>query len=120
MKSVRQVLDEKQFFEKENTHWSVSGYIQLIPTKCNDVMKEVDSCFTEVSILDKRSGNSIYIPLFDDWGLREALWDFRCEAIHELHNEWNEAVRAEKKYDLFAGYQNALADYAYIQENGND
>jgi len=113
MKSVHEVMSQKQFFEKHNSHWSVSGYIQLVPTRSGDVMKDVESSFTEVSILDKRSGNSIHIPVFDDWGLREALWDFRCEAIHEKHDEWADAVRREKKYDLFAAYQNALADYSY-------
>jgi hypothetical protein len=116
MKSLQEVMSQKQFFEKHNSHWSVSGYIQLVPTRSGDVMKEVESSFTEVSILDKRSGNSIHIPVFDDWGLREALWDFRCEAIHETHNEWADAVRAERKYDLFAAYQNALADYQYAME----
>lgn len=120
MKSLKEVMNDKQFFEKHNYRWSVSGYIQLIPTRLNDVTKEVESSFTEVSILDKRSGNSIHIPEFDDFGLREVLWDFRCEAINVTHDEWHNAVRAERKYDLFAGYQNALADYAYIQENRNE
>ena len=120
MKSLQEVMNEKQFFEKHNSRWSVSGYIQLIPTRLNDVKKEVESSFTEVSILDKRSGNSIHLPVFDDWGLREVLWDFRCEAINVTHTEWADAVRAERKYDLFAGYQNAIADYAYAQENSNE
>ena len=114
MKSVEEVMNEKQFFEKENSHWLVSGYIHLIPTRSNDVMREVESSFTEVSILDKRSGNSIYIPVFDDWGLREALWDFRCEAVRVKHDEWYEVVRDNTKYDLFAAYQNAVADYANV------
>jgi hypothetical protein len=114
MKSVQEVMDEKQFFEMENTHWSVSGYIHLVPTqRVQDVMSEVDSAFTDISITDKRSGNSIHVPEFDDWGFREVLWNFRCEAVYAKHNEWNDAVRHHKKYDLFAAYQNALADYAY-------
>jgi uncharacterized protein YifN (PemK superfamily) len=44
MKSVEEVMNEKQFFEKHNSHWSVSGYIQLIPTRLNDV-KEIESVF---------------------------------------------------------------------------
>ncbi len=120
MKSVQEVMDEKQFFETENNHWSVSGYIQLVPTRSGDVMKDVESSFTEVSILDKKSGNSIYIPVLDDWSLREALWDFRCEAVYAKHNEWNDAVRREKKYDLFAAYQNALADYAYAKGESDE
>lgn len=114
MKSVEEVMSEKQFFAKENSHWLVSGYIHLIPSeRVRDVMSEVDSCFTEVSIVDKRSGNSIYIPEHDDWGLRDVLWDFRCKAVEAKHNEWYDAVRHHKKYDLFAAYQNAIADYAY-------
>lgn len=111
MKSVEEVMKDKQFFEKHNHRWSVSGYIQLIPTRLNDVTKEIESSFMEVTILDKRSGNSIHIPEFDDWGLREVLWDFRCEAINVKYDEWHKAVRAESKYDLFAGYQNAVAEY---------
>ena len=114
MKSVQEVMDEKQFFEMENTHWSVSGYIHLVPTKrVQDVMSEVDSAFTDVSILHKKSGQSMLIPEFDDWNFREVLWNFRCEAHYAKHNEWNDAVRHHKKYDLFAAYQNALSDYAY-------
>ncbi len=117
MKSVQEVMDEKQFFEMENTHWSVSGYIHLVPTqRVQDVMSEVDSAFTDISITDKRSGNSIYVPEFDDWGFREVLWNFRCEAVYAKHNEWNDAVRHHKKYDLFTGYQNALAEYLQALE----
>lgn len=121
MKSVEEVMNEKQFFEKHNSRWSVSGYIHLVPTeRVRDVMSEVDSCFTDITITDKRSGNSINVAEFDDWGLREVLWDFRCEAVYVTHKEWADAVRAERKYDLFAGYQNAIADYAYAQENRNE
>ena len=114
MKSVEEVMNEKQFFEMENTHWSVSGYIHLVPTKrVLDVMSEVDSCFTDITITDKRTGNSISFPEFDDWGFRDVLWQFRCEAVYVKHNEWRDAVIHHRKYDLFAAYQNALADYAY-------
>ena len=117
MKSVQEVMDEKQFFEMENTHWSVSGYIQLVPTRGGDVMKDVESSFTEVSIVDKKSGNSIYIPVLDDWAFRTALWDFRCKAVYARHNEWYEAVRETNKYDLFTGYQNAIAEYLQVLES---
>lgn len=121
MKSVEEVMNEKQFFEMENTHWSVNGYIHLIPTqRVRDVMSEVDSCFTDITIVDKRSGNSIHIPEHDDWGLREVLWDFRCRASDAISKEWYDAVRAETKYDLFAGYQNAIAEYNYAMENRNE
>ncbi len=117
MKSVQEVMDEKVFFEHENSSWSISGYIHLVPTeRVQDVMSEVDSAFTDVSILDKKSGQSMLVPEFDDWAFRTALWDFRCKAVHARHNEWYEAVRETNKYDLFTGYQNAIAEYLQALE----
>jgi hypothetical protein len=114
MKSVQEVMDEKLFFKKENSSWSISGFIHLVPTeRVQDVMSEVDSAFTDMFIVDKKSGQSMLIPEFDDWAFRDLLWEFRCRAVEVKHKEWYDAVRHHKKYDLFAAYQNALSDYAY-------
>ncbi len=112
MKSVQDVMDEKLFFKKENSSWSISGFIHLVPTKrVQDVMSEVDSAFTDMFIVDKKSGQSMLIPEFDDWAFRDLLWEFRCKAVEVKHNQWWKAVRENTKYDLFASYQNAIADY---------
>jgi hypothetical protein len=117
MKSVQEVMDEKLFFEHKNKSWYVSGFIHLVPTRSEDAMKEVESAYTDISIVDRKSGQSMCIPDFDDWALREALWEFRCKAVEVKHNQWWNAVRENRKYDIFAGYQNAIAEYLQVLES---
>ena len=76
MKSVQEVMDEKLFFKKENGSWSISGFIHLVPTESGDVMRDAESAFTDMFIVDKKSGQSMLIPEFDDWAFRDLLWEF--------------------------------------------
>lgn len=112
MKSVKEVMETKTFIEYEDDKYSFSGYIHLVPIRESSIYNEVDSVISEISILDKWSKNSIYFPKINYREFRRAFGEFTGSAVINKCDEWADAVRHERKYDLFAAYQNAVADYA--------
>lgn len=116
MKSVQEVMETRTFVEYENDVYSFSGYIHLAPIDGSHIHNEVESKFTEVSILDKWSKNSIYIRQMNYRAFRSALNEFVGNATMNKVDEWADAVRYERRYDLYQGYQNAFADYQYVME----
>ena len=120
MKSVEAVMNEKSFFKYENQRFSFEGWIHLEPRNGSPIDRDVQTVFTEVYIWDAQEMESMYLREFDFLRFADAFNSWKSEAIIEKTNKWADAVRAERKYDLFAAYQNAFAEYAYIQENRNE
>jgi hypothetical protein len=120
MKSVEAVMNEKSYFKYENQRFSFEGWVHLEPHNGASIHNDVQTVFTNVYIWDAQEMESMYLREFDWLGFSDAFNSWKSEAILSKTNEWADAVRAERKYDLFAGYQNAIADYAYAQENRNE
>lgn len=120
MKSVQEVMETKTFVEYKNDMYSISGYIHLVPIRESSIYNEVESKFTDVSILDKEGLNSMYLPELDQRMFRNMLNEFVGSASINKIDEWADAVRYERRYDLYQGYQNAIADYVYAMENSNE
>jgi hypothetical protein len=113
MKSVQEVMETKTFVEYKNDKYSISGYIHLVPIRESSIYNEVESKFTDVSILDAEGLNSMYLPELDQRMFRNMLNEFVGRASMDKIDEWADAVRYERRYDLYQGYQNAIADYLY-------
>jgi hypothetical protein len=113
MKSVQEVMETKTFVEYKNDKYSICGYIHLEPIEGSHIHNEVKSKFTDVSILDKEGLNSMYLPELDQRAFRNMLNEFVGRASMDRIDEWANAVRYERRYDLYQGYQNAIADYVY-------
>ena len=120
MKSVEAVMNEKSYFKYQNRRFSFEGWVYLEPRNGASIHNDVQTVFTNVYIFDDLTKEGMYLREFDYQLFSDAFYSWKSEAILGKIDEWEDAVRAERKYDLFAGYQNALANYAYIQENSNE
>ena len=113
MKSVEEVMNEKSYFQYANDRFSFAGWVHLEPQNGAHIHNDVQTVFTNVYICDEVTKEAMYLREFDLQRFSDAFHSWKSEAILTKVNKWADAVRAERKYDLFAGYQNAIADYAY-------
>lgn len=112
MKSVEAVMNEKSYFQYANDRFSFAGWVHLESQNGAHIHNDVQTVFTNVYICDEVTKEAMYLREFDLLRFSDAFTSWKSEAILTKVNEWADAVRAERKYDLFAGYQNALAEYA--------
>lgn len=112
MKSVEAVMNEKSYFEHANSRFRINGWVHLVPQNGAHIHNDVQTVFTNVYIFDEVTEEAMYFREFDLQSFFDAFNSWKSEAILTKINEWADAVRAERKYDLFAGYQNAIAEYA--------
>ncbi len=111
MKSVEEVMNEKSYFKYRNTRFEFEGWVHLVPQNGAHIHNDVQTVFTNVYIFDDKTKEGMFMKEFDFLLFADAFNSWKSEAIITKCNEWADAVRAERKYDLFAGYQNAVAEY---------
>ena len=120
MKSVQEVMNEKSYFKYENQRFSFEGWVHLEAHNGASIHNDVQTVFTNVYIFDDLTKEGMYLREFDWLCFSDAFNSWKSEAIISKTNEWADAVRAERKYDLYQGYQNAIADYLQATGANNE